>query len=312
MQQSQGLIRNGISVDVEDYFHAESIARQIGRNAWDNMQSRVVPNTHRVLDLLNAHGVRATFFVLGWVAERFPQLIREIHSQGHEIGCHSFWHRLIYALTPEEFREDTLRAKYTIESAIGAKVIGYRAPSFSVTKHSSWALQILSELGFKYDSSVFPIHHDLYGIPSHPRFSSHYGRGEEWKLVELPISTWRMGSLNLPFGGGGYLRILPLAYTHRAFRSVNEGERQPVIVYFHPWETDTEQPRVKVPFRSRFRHYTNLGAMTGRIADLLQKYRFGPLCDLLPHNQESCLGELHATIKRRESVVVLGSGSRQF
>lgn len=272
--------KNGISVDVEDYFHAEAITRHIGRDSWEQMESRVARNTRRVLELFSQHDVHATFFVLGWVAERFPQLIREIYSQGHEIGCHSFWHRPVCELTPAEFREDTRRAKDTIESAIGAKVVGYRAPSFSITKGGCWALEILGELGFKYDSSIFPIHHDSYGLPNHPRFLSHYGREGEWRLAELPISTWRLGFINLPFAGGGYLRILPLAYTHRLFRSVNVREHQPVIVYFHPWEIDPEQPKVNVAFRSRIRHYTNLNVMFGRIAQLLQSYQFRPLFEL--------------------------------
>lgn len=273
--------QNGLSVDVEDYFHAEAITQHIGRSSWSSMNSRVVQNTHLVLDLLSQYNVRATFFILGWVAERFPQLVREIHARGHKIGCHSYWHRLIYELNPDEFRKDTSLAKDAIESAVDVEIIGYRAPSFSVTKRSWWALKILSELGFQYDSSIFPIHHDLYGIADHARFSCHYGRDENWDLVELPISTWRLGSVNLPFGGGGYLRLLPLAYTHRAFRRVNEQEGQPAIVYFHPWEIDPEQPKLKVPLRSRLRHYTNLSTMTERIGALLHSYKFVPLCELL-------------------------------
>jgi polysaccharide deacetylase family protein (PEP-CTERM system associated) len=280
-------IANGLSVDVEDYFHAEAITGQIGRHNWDTMPSRVVENTNRVLDLLGEHDVRATFFVLGWVAEHFPHLVREIHSRGHEIACHSYWHRLIYELTSEEFREDTYRAKDVIESAVGIQIIGYRAPSFSVTKRSLWALEILGELGFQYDSSIFPIRHDLYGIPDHPRFLCQYGKDGRSNIMELPISTWRLTSFNFPFGGGGYLRILPLAYTRRAFRSVNEQEQQPVIVYFHPWEIDPEQPRLKVPLRSRFRHYTNLNAMRGRIGALLHSYEFVPLCELLSEKSKA-------------------------
>jgi polysaccharide deacetylase family protein (PEP-CTERM system associated) len=274
-------IKNGLSVDVEDYFHAEAIAAHFGRSNWEVMESRVVENTHRVLDLLEEHKVHATFFILGWVAERFPNLVREVHARGHEVGCHSYWHRLIYRLAPEEFREDTRRAKDVIESCTGEKVIGYRAPSFSVTKRSLWALEVLSELGFEYDSSIFPIRHDLYGIPDHPRFLCRYQGEGGREMVELPISTWRLGSVNLPFGGGGYLRILPLAYTRQAFRRVNEGEGRPAIVYFHPWEIDPEQPRLEVPLRSRLRHYTNLRRMRKRLAVLLEDYEFVPLCELL-------------------------------
>jgi polysaccharide deacetylase family protein (PEP-CTERM system associated) len=270
-----------MSVDVEDYFHAEAITGHMGRSTWNSMESRVVKSTYRVLDLLSEQNVRGTFFVLGWVAERFPELVREIHSRGHEIGCHSYWHRLVYELTDNDFREDTRRAKETLESVVSVKVIGYRAPSFSITKRSEWALEILSELGFRYDSSIFPIRHDFYGIPDHPRFACHYGRDANWDMVELPISTWRLGSTNLPFGGGGYLRILPLAYTRRAFREVNVREQRPVIVYFHPWELDPEQPRLSLPLRSRLRHYTNLKKMRNRVGALLQNYQFVPLCELL-------------------------------
>ncbi|PYU30065.1 MAG: polysaccharide deacetylase family protein [Acidobacteria bacterium] len=278
-------MKNGLSVDVEDYFHAEAITGHIGRNDWGTLQSRVVKNTYRVLDLLSEHNVQATFFVLGWVADHFPHLVTEIHSRGHEIGCHSYWHRLIYELTSEEFREDTRRAKDAIESAVGVEIIGYRAPSFSLTERSLWALEILQELGFQYDSSIFPTYHDLYGFPGHPRFLCHHGRDSKWNIVEFPISTWRVGLLNLPFGGGGYLRILPLTYTHLAFRRVNEHDRQPVIVYFHPWEIDPEQPRFEIPFRSRFRHYTNLDKMRMRVEALLQSYEFVSLCELLELDQ---------------------------
>lgn len=274
-------IRNGLSVDVEDYFHAEAIAGEVGRHNWDSMESRVVRNTHRVLDILNGHNVIATFFVLGWVASRFPQLIREIRSAGHEVGCHSYWHRLIYQLTPEEFREDTRQAKETVEDAAGVGIIGYRAPSFSITKRSLWALEILAELGFRYDSSIFPIRHDFYGIPDYARFPCHHRDENNWEIVEYPISTWRAFGVNFPFGGGGYLRILPAFYTHYAFHQINTRDRQPVIVYFHPWEIDPDQPRVKVRLRSRLRHYTNLGMMEGRIAELLRHYEFVPLCDLM-------------------------------
>lgn len=277
-------IKNGLSVDVEDYFHAEAIAAHFGRGNWEALESRVVRNTQRVLDLLGEHNVRATFFVLGWVAERFPKIVREIHARGHEIGCHSYWHRLIYRLTPEEFRDDTRRAKDVIETCTGTKVVGYRAPSFSVTKNSLWALEILSELGFAYDSSIFPIRHDFYGMPDHSRFPCRYQEVGKRGIVEFPMSTWRVGNVNLPFGGGGYLRILPFAYTRRAFRRVNEGEQQPAIVYFHPWEIDPGQPRLKVPLRSRLRHYTNLSGMRKRITVLLQNYEFVPLCELLGRN----------------------------
>ncbi len=273
-------LANGLSVDVEDYFHAEALTAHIGRDNWDSLPSRVVENTRRVLELLAEHNSRATFFVLGWVASRFPGLVREIRSSGHEIGCHSYWHRLVYQLSPKEFREDTRQAKQAVEDAGGAEVMGYRAPSFSITRRSSWALQILSEFGFRYDSSIFPVHHDLYGIPEHPRFACHHGELHKWDILEFPLSTCRMLGMNLPFGGGGYLRLLPQTYTRYCFRRVNDGERRPVIVYFHPWEIDPYQPRVRAPLRSRVRHYTNLRKTRQRIAELLRRHRFVPLCEL--------------------------------
>jgi polysaccharide deacetylase family protein (PEP-CTERM system associated) len=276
-------MKNGLSIDVEDYFHAEAIAAQFERSGWSTMESRVVRNTERILDLLREHKVSATFFVLGWVAERFPDLVRQIHAQGHEVGCHSYWHRLIYRLTSQEFREDTRRAKDAIEGCVGVRVKGYRAPSFSITKNSFWALDILAELGFEYDSSIFPIRHDFYGIPDHPRFQHCYKNEGHPAMIELPMSTWRVGNVNLPFGGGGYLRMFPLRYTRHAFNRVNQVEQQPAIVYFHPWEIDPEQPRLRIPLRSRLRHYTNLSGMENRISMLLQDYEFVPLCELLKH-----------------------------
>ncbi len=279
-QEAGTAITNGLSVDVEDYFHAEALAGCVRREDWDSFESRVVPNTHRVLDLLDRHKAHATFFVLGWVAERYPALVRDIRAAGHELGCHSYWHRLIYRLSPEEFREDTRRALGAIEDAAGERVAGYRAPTFSVVQSSFWALEILAELGFRYDSSIFPTHHDLYGVPDYSRFPClHRGQNGRW-LAEFPLSTFTLLGANFPVGGGGYLRILPLRYTRFGFHRINRLERQPVIVYFHPWEIDPGQPRLNVKRRSRFRHYTNLDRMESRIGDLLHRYRFSPLGEL--------------------------------
>ncbi len=275
-----GAVVNGLSVDLEDYFHAEALAGAVSRDDWDRLESRVAVNTHRVLELLDQYGARATFFVLGWVADRFGQLLREIRDAGHELACHSYWHRLIYRLSPEEFRQDTLRAKQAIEDAAGQRITGYRAPTFSITRRSFWALEILAELGFEYDSSIFPIHHDFYGIPDYSRTPRLECPANGRSLVELPLSTFRLLGANLPVGGGGYLRILPLAYTRFGFYRINQGERRPVIVYFHPWELDPEQPRLTVGPRSRFRHYTRLQCMVQRIAELLRRYHFVPLGEL--------------------------------
>jgi len=275
-------MRNGLSVDVEDYFHAEAVSATVPRERWDTLESRVVSNTHRVLELLARCGVRATFFGLGWVAERFPELVRDIHAAGHELGCHSYWHRLVYTLTPEEFREDTHRAKRVIEDAAGVAVLGYRAPTFSLTGRSRWAVPVLAELGFRYDSSIFPIRHDYYGIPDHPRFPLSLSAQHGVPLYEFPLSTWRLLGMNLPFGGGGYLRVLPWFYTRRALLHVNHRERQPVIAYSHPWELDPEQPRFPLPLRARLRHYTNLRRMADRVSTLLDHFQFVPLRELLP------------------------------
>lgn len=271
---------NGLSVDVEDYFHAEALAGVVSRDDWDRLESRVVGNTRRVLELLDRYGARATFFVLGWVADRFGFLLREIRGAGHELACHSYWHRLIYRLSPEEFRRDTLRAKHAIEEASGQRITGYRAPTFSITRRSLWALEILAELGFEYDSSIFPIHHDYYGFPDYSRALRLECPANGQSVVELPLSTFCLLGANLPVGGGGYLRILPLAYTRFGFRRINRDERRPVIVYFHPWELDPGQPRLGVGCRSRFRHYTRLQSMEQRIAELLCSYHFVPLSEL--------------------------------
>lgn len=259
---------NVFSVDVEDYFQVEAFADVVPRERWDRYTLRVERNTHRILDLLDERRVEATFFVLGWVAERLPGLVREIAARGHELGCHSYWHRLIYKLTPTEFAEDTRRAKDAIEQAAGERVLGYRAPSYSVTRTSLWALEALVEAGFSYDSSIFPIRHDVYGIPDAPRgpFRIRTPAGD---LTEFPITTFRMGvGPNLPVGGGGYLRLLPFWYTRLGFRRA-AAERLPLIAYIHPWEVDPEQPRLQGRTRSRLRHYTNLDQTYDRLTALL-------------------------------------------
>jgi polysaccharide deacetylase family protein (PEP-CTERM system associated) len=270
---------NALSVDVEDYFHAEALASRVKRDDWDSLPSRVVANTQRTLDLCARHNVRGTFFVLGWVAERYPQLVREIQKVGHEVACHSYWHRLIYKLTPDEFRRDTQRAKRAIEDAAGVGVFGYRAPTFSIVERSYWALEILGELGFRYDSSIFPIHHDFYGVPSYSPLPRRHPLGSVAHLVEVPMSTFRVFGVNFPIGGGGYLRIFPLRYTFFGVDRVNR-HGQPLVLYFHPWEIDPGQPRMALPLKSRLRHYTNLGKMESRIGALLGRYSFAPVCEL--------------------------------
>jgi polysaccharide deacetylase family protein (PEP-CTERM system associated) len=265
--------RSIISVDVEDYFHVEAFARVVDRNSWGSFASRVERNTERILDLFDERQIKGTFFILGWVADRYPDLVRLITERGHEPACHSYWHRLIYKLTPDEFRDDTLRAKNCIEQAAGVPIYGYRAPSFSITARSVWALDILAQLGFRYDSSVFPVKHDTYGVPDSPRqpfrVETPFG-----PIVEFPMATFRFGSgPNLPVAGGGYLRMFPFSYTRAGVRRAwTEG--LPVVSYIHPWEIDPEQPRIAAPLKSRLRHYTNLGKTEDRLRKLLSLGQF--------------------------------------
>ena len=264
---------NVISVDVEDYFHAETFADLVQRSKWESYPSRVEDNTQKLLDLFARLNVEATFFVLGWVAERFPKLVRAIGAAGHEVACHSYWHRLIYKLNPKEFHEDTYRAKQVIEQAAGAQIYGYRAPTYSIVMSSLWATDILAELGFTYDSSIFPTHHDRYGIPSAPRFPFVINTASG-PLIEYPIATFRLwGDLNFPFGGGGYLRLLPWWYNRLGFLRA-ETEGIPAVVYIHPWEVDAQQPRFKARLRSRLRHYRNLGKTCGRLEKMLRRGNF--------------------------------------
>lgn len=262
-----------LSVDVEDYFQVEAFADQVSRDTWDQYPSRVVANCHRLLDLFDRYQATATFFVLGWVAERFPALVREIHDRGHELACHSYWHRRVYRLTPDEFRQDTRAACDAIEQAASVRVQGYRAPTWSITSQSLWALDILAEEGFRYDSSIYPIHHDLYGVPGGQRYPYHHSCQNGRPLLEFPPTTARVGNMNIPAAGGGYLRLFPMFFTDWVFRQY-ETCGKPLVVYLHPWEIDPDQPRMAAGFRSRLRHYTNLHRTQERMEKLLQQYSF--------------------------------------
>jgi peptidoglycan-N-acetylglucosamine deacetylase len=265
---------NGLSVDVEDYYHVEAFADRIQRETWSDYPRRVVGNTRRVLKLFEDAGARATFFILGFVAEKEPALVREIAAAGHEVACHSHMHRRVFTMTPQEFREDLRRAKGVIEDAGGQKVVGYRAPTFSIVEKSLWAIEILAEEGFIYDSSIFPVRHDLYGMPNAPRFPYRWMCPSGKSLIEIPPTTVRFAGRNWPAAGGGYLRILPMAYTRWALNRVRQREGRPAVVYFHPWEIDPDQPRLSGSVKSRLRHYSNLGRMEGRLRDLLAQFRF--------------------------------------
>jgi polysaccharide deacetylase family protein (PEP-CTERM system associated) len=248
---------------------------------WEHYESRVEQNTHRLLDLLDAHATKATFFVLGWVAERHPSLVRTLVARGHEVASHGYAHQRVYTQTPAQFRTETRRAKHLLEDTLGHPIQGYRAASYSITMHSFWALEVLRDEGFGYDSSIFPIRHDLYGIPRYPRFCHRLPGPSEAPLVEFPLSTLRFGGINMPIAGGGYLRLFPYAYTRWGIRYLNRREGQPAVVYLHPWEVDPAQPRLPAGTLSRFRHYTNLHRMEERLVRLLQDFSFGTMAEVL-------------------------------
>jgi polysaccharide deacetylase family protein (PEP-CTERM system associated) len=274
------LITNAMTIDVEDYFHVSVFDGIVPRSQWADLESRVCGNTDRLLGLFDDAKVTATFFVLGWVAERFPDLVRRIADMGHEIASHGYAHRLVYDQTPSAFRDDVRRAKRLLEDSSGCLVGGYRAPSYSITPRSLWAIDILIEEGYWYDSSIFPIMHDRYGIPVSARHPYALER-KNGTLVELPGSTVRFGRSNLPVGGGGYFRILPYEWTRWGIGRLNRVEGQAAIFYLHPWEIDPGQPRLQAGLLGRFRHYRNLDKTEDRLRRLLQDFRFGPVRDLV-------------------------------
>lgn len=271
---------NAFTVDVEDWFQVSAFDRAIDRATWDARERRVEANTRAVADLLEARGVRATFFCLGWVAQRCPDLVRGLADAGHEIASHGYEHRLVTSLTPESFRDDLRRAADAIEAACGRRPVGFRAPSFSIGESNLWAYDALRAEGYRFSSSVFPVRHDRYGMPSFPRRPVRLEGDDGRTIVEFPMTTWRVLGRNWPVAGGGWLRVLPPALMHRAFRAAN-GEGTPACLYVHPWEVDPEQPRVAVGWRTRFRHYVNLSRTARRLERLLDAFRFGTLSDAL-------------------------------
>ena len=275
-----GRIVNAMTVDVEDYFQVSAFDDVVPRERWSEFPSRVTVNTTKLLDIFAQHSVLATFFVLGWVAERFPELVRQISAAGHELASHGYGHRLVYSQTPAEFREDVRRAKGLIEDLSGRAVSGYRAPSYSITSRSLWALDVLIEEGYLYDASIFPIRHDRYGIPDAPRHRHVLDRAAG-RLAEAPPSTVRLGSVNLPIAGGGYFRILPYWWSRWGIARLNQREGEPAVFYLHPWEIDPEQPRLEASALSRFRHYRNLRHTEGRLRRLLADFPFSQLGPLM-------------------------------
>ena len=274
------MVVNAMTIDVEDYFQVSAFDEVVKREEWDARPSRVVSNTMRLLQLFDEYSVKSTFFVLGWVADRFPGLVRDIAAAGHELASHGYGHRIVYSQTPDEFREDVRRAKATIENVSGQVVRGYRAPSFSITKKSLWALDVLVEEGYRYDASIFPIRHDRYGIPDAPRHR-HVLTRPAGTLTEAPGSTVRVLGSNLPVAGGGYFRILPYWWTKWGIARLNRTESQPAIFYLHPWEIDPGQPRLHAGRLSRFRHYRNLDKAEARLKRLLTDFQFGMLKDVI-------------------------------
>ncbi|MEZ5543322.1 MAG: DUF3473 domain-containing protein [Pseudomonadota bacterium] len=274
------MITNALTVDVEDYFHVSAFAGRIDPADWDGYRLRVEDNTHRLLELFDGYNVRATFFVLGWVAERVPELIRQLAAAGHEVACHGYSHQLVYNQDPATFRAETMRSKALLEDIIQAPVDGYRAASYSITQRSLWALDILAEAGFRYDSSIFPIRHDRYGMPDAPRHPYRLTTPAGHELTEFPLSTASLLGMRLPVAGGGYFRIFPYALTRYGLAQINRANR-PFIFYLHPWEIDPSQPQVQASRLSRFRHYHNLAKCESRLRRLLEDFRFGTVADVL-------------------------------
>lgn len=264
-------MRNALSVDVEDWFQVGAFERTIRRADWDGLAHRVERNTDAVLALFAEAGVTGTFFTLGWVAERYPALMRRIADAGHEVASHGYDHARVFTFTPEEFRADLRKARAILEDASGQQVNGYRAPSFSIDARTPWAHPILAEEGYAYSSSVAPVRHDHYGWPESPRFA--WRPVARSSLVELPVTTAKLGGRTLAAGGGGFFRLLPYAFSRWAIRQVNGEAQHPAIIYFHPWEIDPDQPRVAdAPLRSRVRHYTNLSVMAGKLRRLVRDF----------------------------------------
>ncbi len=272
---------NALTIDVEDYYQVTAFESSVRVADWERCESRVERNTQVILEGLAGSDTRATFFILGWVAERHPQLVRAIDAAGHEVASHGYAHQRVYTQTPTRFREETRRAKACLEDIIGRSIFGYRAASYSITSASLWALDILQEVGFIYDSSIFPVRHDFYGIPDHPRFCHVLSGDGHAGLVEFPMSTIRLGTFNLPIAGGGYFRLYPYALSRWGIRRLNHVEQQPAVVYLHPWEVDPQQPRLPVRGLSRFRHYVNLKKTLPRLQRLLRDFEFGPMTQVL-------------------------------
>jgi len=265
-------LTNALTIDVEDYFQVSAFAPYIRRDEWDSRECRVERNVNQILDLLARRGTQATFFTLGWVAERYPQIVRRIVAEGHELASHGYGHQRASDLDAHAFEDDVTRAKRILEDIGGAPVLGYRAPSFSIGTGNLWAFDVLAKAGYRYSSSIYPIAHDHYGMPDSPRFAYRVGSG----LLEVPVTTVRLMNRNLPSSGGGYFRLLPYAMSRWLIGRVNSTDREPAVFYFHPWEIDPGQPRVAgIDAKTRFRHYVNIPRMESKLQLLLEDFRWG-------------------------------------
>ena len=279
---------NALTIDVEDYFQVSAFAPHIGRQEWNSRECRIERNVTRILEMLARRQIKATFFTLGWIAERYPKLIRQIAEQGHEVASHGYGHERASDQSEEAFFADIQLAKVILEDLSGTEVKGYRAPSFSIGKSNLWAFDCLERAGYHYSSSVYPIHHDHYGMPDSPRFAYQIRPG----LMEIPVTTLRVLNRNLPSSGGGYFRLLPYALSRWMLERVNQRDAQAGIFYFHPWEIDVEQPRVAgISRKTKFRHYVNISRMEGRLEQLLGDFKWGRMDEIFlnPARPEAAL-----------------------
>jgi polysaccharide deacetylase family protein (PEP-CTERM system associated) len=307
---SEAPVRNALSVDVEDYFQVSAFEGTIDRADWGRWPVRVERNVLEMLDLFDEHRVRGTFFTLGWVAERFPRLVREIAGRGHEVASHGSEHRLVHSMTPEAFRDDLRRAGRAIADATGRAPRGFRAPSFSFTPGTLWAYEVLLDEGYAYSSSVFPVRHDRYGIPSFPREPVRIVDGDGRMLWEFPMTTLRLLGRNVPASGGGWLRVLPPAVLRRAFARENAAGR-PAMLYVHPWEIDPDQPRVPAPRAATWRHRVNLARTRDRLAGLLRRFAFDRVDRVLEGRASSGLAPTRTLRSLAESLgAVAAAGER--
>ncbi len=295
LSEQTGKIVNGMSVDVEDWFQVGAFEHVIDRSDWDNLSCRVDQNVDRILELFEQANVKATFFTLGWIAQRHGAAIRKIADAGHEVASHGWDHARVFTLTADQFAQDLSRARKVLEDTSGSRVVGYRAPSFSIDKRTPWAHEILAEQGYAYSSSVAPVHHDHYGWPEAPRFAFHPVKDSDF--LEIPVTTALVGKRRLAAGGGGFFRVLPYGFTRWAIRQCNQREGRPAVFYFHPWEIDPDQPRVEnAPLKSRFRHYTNLSAMEGKLEHLLKDFSWGRMDEIVLREAASISSEDMADI----------------